>query len=64
MEGATASGAGGGGDDDDDDGDDNNNGNVSSLADRKQKVMGGPDGHYDDRKRKPRGGRIRHSGWP
>ncbi len=64
-----AAAAGGGGDDDDndddnDDDDDDDDGNVSSLTDRKRKAMGGPGGHYDDRKQKPRGRSIKHLGWP
>ena len=43
-------GAGGGDDDDDDDDNDDDADNVSSLGDRKQKAMGGPGGHYNDRK--------------
>ena len=49
VEVATAAG-GGGGDDKDNNDDDDDDGNVSSLADRKRKAMGGPGGHYDDRK--------------
>ena len=54
MEVAAAAGSGGG----------HSNDGLSSHADRKRMAMGGPSGQIEDRKRKPRGGRIRHSGWP
>ena len=51
---AAASGSGGG----------HSDGDVSSRADCKQMAMGGPSGQIKNRKQKPRGGHIKHCGWP